>query len=158
MTNATHSTPEERFWAKIDTDGPNGCWIWTGYVNPSGYGRGYYAKKARAVHRVTYEVMVGPIPDGLEIDHLCRVKVCCNPEHLEPVTRSVNQLRIPERQKDFCSKGHALTEDNLYKRADRPTWRICHTCQREQQRASWHKRSPEQKRKGSGARSHRPDA
>lgn len=99
-------TPEERFWSKVDKDGPlpahrpelGPCWLWTGGQNahPSGnYGRAWdRAKKVYVyAHRVAYEALAGPIPDGLDLDHLCRVRLCVNPLHLEPVTRQVNLLR-----------------------------------------------------------------
>lgn len=73
----------------------NGCWIWQGCCNRGGYGQVNAGDKTRLTHRVTYEHYVGPVPDGLELDHLCRVRRCCNPDHLEPVTRSENMLRSP---------------------------------------------------------------
>lgn len=62
-----------------------GCWLWAGYRNPKGYGP----------HRRAYEALVGPVPDGMQLDHLCRVRHCVNPEHLEPVTAQENVLRSP---------------------------------------------------------------
>jgi hypothetical protein len=78
----------EYFWSKVQKRA-DGCWVWMAGVNTGGYG-GYQQKM---VHRLTYEALVGPIPQGLELDHLCRVKPCCNPDHLEPVTRRENALR-----------------------------------------------------------------
>lgn len=71
----------------------SGCWLWVGECNDNGYGR--FSVKGRKVyaHRSSYEIHVGPIPEGLHIDHLCRVRNCVNPEHLEPVTRSENVRR-----------------------------------------------------------------
>lgn len=72
----------------------SGCWLWTGPVTNSGYGTASAeGSRAKGVHRVMYEWFVGPIPKGLELDHLCRVKNCCRPDHLEPVTRLVNVRR-----------------------------------------------------------------
>lgn len=88
---------EERFWSNVVED-PSGCWIWTGGKTRGGYGQftpittGPEAKTWKA-HRFAYDIMVGPIPDGLQLDHLCRVRHCVNPEHLEPVTAQVNTLR-----------------------------------------------------------------
>lgn len=71
---------------------PNGCWEWQG-ARQRGYGRIRSGANVLRVHRVTYEAMVGPIPDGLDLDHLCRNRSCCNPAHLEPVTRRENLFR-----------------------------------------------------------------
>lgn len=82
----------QRIWAKVEVD-ESGCWIFTG-AKTNGYGFVAAADRRMAYpHRVMYEVLVGPIPEGLDIDHLCRVRACCNPHHLEPVTRQVNLLR-----------------------------------------------------------------
>lgn len=91
-------TLAERLVARIDID-DNACWIWQGYVTPNGYGligdgRGR-AGTSIYTHRASYELHVGPIPEGLDIDHLCRVRACCNPQHLEPVTRAENLRRSP---------------------------------------------------------------
>ena len=76
---------------------PNtGCWIWTGATLNEGYGKigvGRRGEGHRLAHRIMYELLRGPIPDGKELDHLCRFPRCINPWHLEPVTRSENQLR-----------------------------------------------------------------
>lgn len=77
---------------RIDRNGSGGCWIWTGSIDRDGYGYLHDGRRHNA-HRWTYEKFVGPIPDGLEIDHLCRVRPCVNPDHLEPVTRLENNLR-----------------------------------------------------------------
>jgi hypothetical protein len=85
----------ERVMARVRVD-ESGCWIFTGALSTSGYGRvgrGARAEGLAQTHRVTYEHLVGPIPEGLDIDHLCRVRACCNPAHLEPVTRRENCLR-----------------------------------------------------------------
>ena len=91
-----------RFWDKIRIL-DNGCWLWTGSISTAGYGRFGVGSRtdnsARMVgaHRWAYEHLVGPIPPGLESDHLCRNRACVNPAHIEPVTRSVNFLRSPLR-------------------------------------------------------------
>lgn len=82
-----------RWWSKIDVSGD--CWEWTPPVGNHGYGEFARQGERRTVlaHRYAYELLVGPIPDGLEIDHLCRNKACVNPDHLEPVTKSENARR-----------------------------------------------------------------
>lgn len=78
---------EERFWAKVDKSGD--CWLWTGARNP--YGRiGIGRHRTVLAHRVAWELMVGPIPDGMKIDHRCRVVACVNPDHLRVVTHKQN--------------------------------------------------------------------
>lgn len=97
-------------WAKVDKT--DTCWLWTGHINTSGYGQiRWGGPKARA-HRIAYELEVGPIPEGLELDHLCRVRHCVNPSHLEPVTRRVNVHRGEggagrNSRKTHCPRGHA---------------------------------------------------
>ena len=88
-------TAEERFWPKVDKT--ETCWIWIGAIGTGGYGNFWVgpdrlSDRMRA-HRFAYESMVGPIPEGLDLDHLCRNRACVNPAHLEPVTRRVNLRR-----------------------------------------------------------------
>lgn len=86
----------ERVMARVRVDETSGCWIFTGAISTSGYGRvglGARSEGLAQAHRVTYEHLVGPIPEGLDIDHLCRVRACVNPAHLEPVTRRENCRR-----------------------------------------------------------------
>ena len=96
----------------------NGCWIWRWYVHSSGYGMLRSGGKARYAHRVVYEQLRGPVPEGLELDHLCRVRRCVNPDHLEPVTRSENLRRSPitfagrNARKTHCIRGHEFTPEN----------------------------------------------
>lgn len=85
-------TAEVRFWAKVDKT--DSCWLWTASVNQLGYGRFRVDNTTRVTaHRYAYETLVGPIPDGQELDHLCRVRSCVNPAHLEPVSHRENVLR-----------------------------------------------------------------
>lgn len=88
----------------------NGCWEWTGCTNSKGYGCVHHDGKVRLTHRVSYELLVGQIPDGLQIDHLCRNKRCCNPKHLEAVTAQENTRRA---QGDRCKYGHPLAGPNV---------------------------------------------
>jgi len=82
-----------RFWARVDKAAPGGCWIWTGAVEGKGYGAPSINGVKRPAHRLAYEDLVGPVPEGLHLDHLCRVRRCVNPAHLEPVTSRENTLR-----------------------------------------------------------------
>lgn len=89
---ATRTLDDTTFWNHVDQD-ESGCWLWTAATTPTGYGQFRFHDGSRAAHRLAYEQMVGPIPDGLELDHLCRVRNCVNPDHLEPVTHAENLRR-----------------------------------------------------------------
>lgn len=107
----------ERFEQNIEKD-PS-CWNWQGTITSHGYG--LYSK--RYAHRLSYEHYVGPIPDGLQIDHLCRNHACVNPAHLEPVTQRTNILRgispmAENSRKTHCNHGHEFTPENTYIRPD----------------------------------------
>jgi hypothetical protein len=109
------------------------CWEWTGRRSSRGYGAfDLSARQSAPAHRVLYELLVGPIPAGLELDHLCRVRHCVRPDHLEPVTHQENCRRAAQHDawyrpvtRDRCGKGHALTPDNLW---TFPGGRRCRTC------------------------------
>lgn len=136
--------PLLRFWPKVKVQG--GCAVWTGRLN---YGYGQFRVKGRKVrvHRFAYETFVGPIPEGLELDHLCRNRACVGVlpggtvlNHLEPVTRLVNVRRgiagavngARQRAKTHCKRGHPFDEANTY--VDSHGWRYCRACDREVQR------------------------
>jgi hypothetical protein len=108
--------------------GPEGCWEWTGARASNGYGSVGYMGKVGSAHRVAYTLLVGEVPGDLQLDHLCRVRHCCNPTHLEPVTPSVNQRRAKSLI-DACPKGHAYTPENT--RTNPRGWRSCLECNRE---------------------------
>jgi len=113
---------EQRFWKKVDKNGPNGCWIWRGALRNKRDGYGVISLPGRPVrykmaHRVAYELTKGPIAEGFEIHHKCRVRDCVNPDHLEPLSHADNNrhrgpyiapLRpprgIPNALKEVCSK------------------------------------------------------
>lgn len=121
---------EERFWSQVEPTGF--CWEWTGPLSTYGYGD-FRPIRNRHVgaHRYAYEALVGPIPDGLELDHLCRNRACVNPDHLEPVTHAENLRRAPygaadfQRRKTHCPQGHPYSGDNLLVYSGR---RNCRTC------------------------------
>src|ERR1700743_2238118 len=93
----------------------NGCWNWTGSLTDAGYGRirrkGF---KEKLAHRILYEMVIGPIPAGLELDHICRNRSCVRPDHVEPVTHAENMRRAAvTSQWTHCSRGHRLAGENL---------------------------------------------
>lgn len=107
------------------------CWIWKGATDPeTGYGRITVDRRTKYTHRVAYELHIGPIPVGLHVDHLCRVRACCNPAHLEPVTCKVNCERGVRAAKTHCPAGHPYSGDNLRIHTDSRGYarRICRTC------------------------------
>lgn len=117
-----------RMQAKI-TVTETGCWEWTAAANSRGYGQWGVDGVSRSTHRVAYELLVGPIPHELQIDHLCRNKRCCNPAHLEPVSAKTNNSRRPGVNKSHCVHGHALTPENtITKRAGNSIIRNCREC------------------------------
>lgn len=123
----TAPTIHERFWSKVLRAGPTpehrpdlgSCWTWLGSLNSHGYGQFYPVHGPPvASHRFMYELVVGPIPAGLTIDHLCWNTACCNPAHMEPVTRGENARRADggahNRAKTHCPRGHAYDAANTY--------------------------------------------
>lgn len=122
----------ERLWEKVDKT--DNCWLWTGVITRGDYGQIWVVDRMRPAHRVAYELVVGPIPEGLTLDHLCRVPRCVNPAHLEPVTSGENSRRSPLTQqgknvrKTHCIRGHEFTPENT---GQQKTGRYCRTCQRE---------------------------
>ncbi len=130
----------QRFWNKVNKEGPipitrpelGPCWIWTGSIHKKGYGHFWYRGKYRKAHRVSYRMLVGKFGGKPQIDHLCRVRGCVNPTHLEPVTNRENLLRgrNVNREKTHCSGGHEFTPENtrIASRSGRKGERVCRTC------------------------------
>lgn len=107
-------TPEGRFWSKVDVGHPLGCWQWTAALS-NGYGHFGTGKHFGTVkaHRIAYLLLMGEIPDGYTLDHLCRNRRCVNPDHLGPVTAGVNILRgynpaAKQARQVRCHRGHTL--------------------------------------------------
>ncbi len=136
MSGPSYSRIRERFWNRVQED-PSGCWIWRGALTTSGYGNLIVNGRPVLAHRFAYAEMCAEIPDGLVIDHLCRVPACVNPYHLDPVTIGVNTRRglcgatttARFRQQTHCKRGHPLSGDNVHITA--LGYRVCRTCQRE---------------------------
>jgi hypothetical protein len=124
------------FWSRVTKT--DTCWIWTGPLGRGGYGRAKFDGVTMYAHRFAYELLVGPIPEGLSLDHLCRARDCVNPEHLEPVTHRENCLRSAgptaiNAAKTHCIRGHEFTPENTIVRAGGS--RNCRECHNEQHRS-----------------------
>lgn len=118
-----------KFLALLVANPPNQCWVWEGSKqgrSPHFYGCLRYKGRRRQVHRLAYELIKGPVPDGLELDHLCRNKLCFNPAHLEPVTHAENVARATLER---CRNGHEYTPENIYIRPSDGRKR-CRACAR----------------------------
>ena len=120
-----------RFQKNIELDLLEGCWLWKGSVNRDCYGTFWYEGKTRLSHRMSYEHWNGPIPKGLQLDHLCRNRNCVYPQHMEPVTFAENQRRGIQRNqymdKTHCVRGHEFNEKNTYMKPNNGG-RECRVC------------------------------
>lgn len=120
-----------RFWDKVQMEPNTGCWLWAAGTDTCGYGKFRRSSdgRKRMAHRVSYEALVGPIPSGLELDHLCRTPACVNPEHVEPVTHAENMRRgLSGELKKQCPRGHVYDEANTFLKTN--GGRACRECSR----------------------------
>lgn len=147
MRSNTQATVMEMF----SPEPMSGCWLFTGYVNPNGYGHLSFDHRHWQAHKLFYVLLKGAVPEGLTLDHKCRVRSCVNPDHLEAVSSRTNTLRgfgptADNIRKTHCSKGHPLSGANLYlvpKTSSRHGGRACMTCRHE-----YTSRSNRNRRKG----------
>lgn len=105
----------EKFMGKVTPEPTSGCWLWVGYTDTQGYARFWNGRRYERAHRWSFKMFVGAIPKGRVIDHLCRVRSCVNPLHLEAVTNEVNVLRgegtsAVNKRKTHCIRGHSFAE------------------------------------------------
>lgn len=137
MKKTRRRTPiEVRFAAKYHIDEETGCWLWTAYIPSSGYGHIGSPGEGYPIlaHRFSYEHFVGPIPEGMQVDHLCRVRHCINPAHLEAVSLHENTMRseavtAKNARKTECKNGHRFDIANTYWNPD-GKGRRCRECMR----------------------------
>ena len=137
---------QARFWAKVEKT--EGCWVWKAAVNNQGYGVfGVGSSKTYLAHRISYVVANGVIPDGLELDHLCRNTLCVRPPHLEPTTHRENILRgegpsAKEALQTHCKNGHLLSPGNLVLNRLARGRRLCRECTNQYQKDYYKRRHP----------------
>lgn len=139
----------ERFWSKVDTDGE--CWLWTASKGHFGHGQFYLAGAMKRAHRLAYEELVGAIPEGMHLDHLCENPPCVNPAHLEPVSPKENTLRgtnncaAKNARVRYCPRGHPYDAANTYRAGVKKRPRRCLICHREQSKKSMRKQREKRK-------------
>lgn len=151
MGQRTHTSPGNLFLSRVDKDSsPDGCWIWTGRVDKYGYGRGKYQRRSLGAHRIAYLLFVGPLPDGVPLDHTCHDRSCelgtgcmhrrcVNPDHLQLTTVAINTQRgragmlshADYERRGTCRNGHPWVPTNIrMRRVNGEQRRVCHPCER----------------------------
>ncbi|HET7406012.1 MAG TPA: HNH endonuclease signature motif containing protein [Mycobacteriales bacterium] len=129
-----------RLWKRVDRSDPGVCWRYQGLARtPNGYAQIRHGNRMVLAHRLAFELTFGPVPAGLQLDHLCRVRDCVNPAHLEPVTNGENRLRgyiavgkqrkLRPEDRTRCPSGHPYDEDNTV--INSRGARVCRVCRRE---------------------------
>lgn len=132
-----------RIAIRIAIDSDTGCWNWTGSCQPNGYGRSSVGSTKWLAHRLVYTLLVGEIPCGLDLDHLCRNRRCVNPEHLEPVTRKINLLRGERANRTHCPQGHLIDGWDRLREV-----RVCRRCHSQRANRVRNQRRAEARRAG----------
>ena len=139
-TFRTKGTAEERFWSYVEK--AEGCWLWTRGKHSLGYGTFWDGTRLVKAHRFAYELLIGPVPEGLELDHLCRNPTCVRPDHLEAVTHRENMRRGMSpawalHNTNTCKRGHSLGDAYVRKSGGR----VCRTCTLEYQKAVYERKN-----------------
>jgi len=138
-------TPQEleRFFKYVVPEPNSGCWLWVGSCALRGYAQ-FWLKRQRYAYQVSYEHFKGPIPNGLELDHLCRTITCVNPAHLEAVTHRENDLRgkgfvAENARKTHCPRGHEYSPENTFWQGPTRSYRGCKECNRRKAFEHYHR-------------------
>lgn len=119
------------FWSHVAVGDPDDCWLWLRSSGSHGYGQTWDGTTVRLAHRIAWELTHGPIPNDLTIDHVCRVRTCCNPAHLRLLSNLANASDNGQARRTHCPQGHEYTKENTYVRTNRKgpsrSCRICMT-------------------------------